>query len=117
MTSAAAIEGLRANGLRWNRRFRIGLGPSLLGKYNDAAETDSPATDEQVEEAALKIVAAVRAFAKGVDEPERGDLERRADELEMVADCGLDEVNFAMGELYDSFDYWRILVETPRMPR
>jgi hypothetical protein len=112
--SEACLAGIKANGLRWKHRIRLGQWPALLGKLND--QGDAVADDAEVERYAMKIVELVRAFVRRNAWAQETDLDRRADELEMVADCGLGEVNFAMNELYDSFDYWRILVEAPRLP-
>lgn len=112
--SEACLAGIRANGHRWKHTIGLGQWPALLGKLND--QRDVGADDAEVERCALKIVALVRAFVDRRDWAKETDLARLADDLEMVADCGLAEVNEAMGELYDSFDYWRILVEAPRLP-
>lgn len=112
--SAAAMEGIQDNGHRWRASIRLGFGPALLGKLNDKRNGGEEVDDAEVERLALKIVENLRSFAKR--NPDYSVLERRADNLEMVADCGLEEVNCAMGELYDTFDYCRILVEAPRLP-
>ncbi len=103
------MDGIKVNGHRWRHRISLGQWPLLLGKLNDLG--DFEADDAEVERAALGIVAAVRVVVASQKWAERTDLSRRADELELVADCGLGEVNFAMSELYDSFDFWRVLVD------
>lgn len=107
--SMAAMDGIRDNGHRWQHTLR-GMKPhtELLGKINDG---DTEITMAQGEAAVEAIVHRVRSFAQAVgNERIRDDLDRRADELEMVADCDIEDINFAMEELYDACDYWRILV-------
>ena len=111
--SAAAIDGISANGHRWKARISLGFGPGELGRLNDRLSDGEKVDDAEVEEITLRIVANVRSFAKR--NPQFDSLERRADELELFADCGLEEVNCAMTELYDDFDWHRILVERPRI--
>ena len=111
--SEVCMDGIKANGHRWKHTIRLGQWPALLGKLNDR---EGDVLESEVEPIAEKIVAIVRAYVERHTWAKETDLARRADELEMVADCGLEEVNFAMNELYDSFDYWRILVQSPRLP-
>jgi hypothetical protein len=112
--SEVCMDGIKANGHRWKARIRLGQWPALLGRLNDVASDGGTVDEAEVERIALRIVASVRNYAKM--HPQYDSLERRADEIELVADCGLEEVNHAMGELYDDFDWHRILVESPRLP-
>jgi hypothetical protein len=112
--SEVCMEGIRANGHKWRDRIRLGLEPSLLGRLNDKLADGEAVDDSEVERLTLRIVENVRRFA--AKRPQYDSLERRADDLEMAADCGLEEVSFFMGELYDDFDWHRILVESPRLP-
>lgn len=112
--SQACLDGIKVHGHRWKHRIRLGQWPALLGKLNN--QGDAAADDAEVERCAMKIVEIVRAYVDRNEWAKETDLSRRAEDLEMAADCGLGEVNFAMGELYDSFDYWRILVEAPHFP-
>lgn len=114
--SEAAMGGIRANGHRWRHRINLGQWPAMLGKLNDAEEAGVEVDENEVERVTLEIVEAVRRCVAKSDWAAETDLGSRADDLEMVADCGLEEVNCAMNELYDSFDYWRVLVEAPRLP-
>lgn len=101
------MDGIRDNGLRWKHTLR-GLGPhtKVLGRINDG---DMEITMAEGEAAVKAIVSRVRAFAQATsDEHLRDVLERRAEELENVADCGIEEINWAMGELYDALDYHRV---------
>lgn len=114
--SEACFDGIKAHGLRWRHELRLGVWPGALGRLNDLANDGQPVDDAEVERVTLKIVAAVRAAVDRYEWAKKTDLDHRADELECVADCGLGEVNYAMGELYDSCDYWRILIVAPRLP-
>ena len=109
----AAMSGIRDHGHRWKRRICLGQSPALLGRLNDAAADGEDVDDAEVERLALSIVESVRRACQDQDWPADIDLTQRADDLEGASDCGLDEVNYFMGELYDSFDYWRILVDRP----
>lgn len=113
MATEASIAGVAAHGLRWRHQIHLGNWPAQLGKLNDRASDGEDIDDAEVEKAALGIVAAVRATYEREGWAKDTDLDRRADDLEMAADCGIEEVNFMMNELYDSFDYWRVLVVRP----
>jgi hypothetical protein len=109
--SAAAMDGIRDNGHRWRMRI-TGIKPFIqpLADANNLDNDGQPYDAKAVEAAVQGIVAATRNFALGKAENLKLDLEARADDLEMVEDCDLDDINHYMGELYDAFDYHRILV-------
>jgi hypothetical protein len=107
----AAMEGIKAHGHGWMHRIYLGDWPEKIGALNSRAADGKDVDDKEVEKIAMVIVETVRNYVARWEWAQATDLEKRADELEMLADCGLDEVNHALDELYDSFDYWRILVQ------
>lgn len=112
--SQAAMDGISANGHRW-KFFIHGMKPftQALGKLNDAENDGQEVADADVEKKVQEIIKIVRDFAGKTDNVRlRDDLLNDADNLEMVEDCGLDEVNFQMGNLYDTFDFHRVLVQS-----
>lgn len=111
--SAAAMEGIQVNGHHWQRQIRLGYEPKKLGALNNAAMAGETIDDKEVEAIAERIASNVRSFAKM--HPQFEHLEQEAENLEMVADCGLEEVNAVMSDLYDAFDFNRILVVSPRL--
>lgn len=110
MASAAAIEGIGVHGLRWRHRINLGTAPARIGQLNDAASDGQPVDDKEVEALAEAVVAAARRFVESNLHLDSYYLSEAADSLEASADCGLEEVNHAMGELYDALDFCRILV-------
>lgn len=110
--SQAAMDGIAANGHRWKLRI-TGLKPhtETLGKANNA-NNDGEAYDHTATEAAAQgIVKIVRAFAETVeDENLKRDLLNDADNLEANEDCDIEDINWAMNSLYDTFDFYRVLV-------
>lgn len=114
--SMAAMDGIRDNGHRWKLTI-TGLKPftEVLGKANDLNNIGKPYDQKTVEKAVQGIVAKVREFAETKDvlaDPRiEGELLSAAADLECVEDEDIEEINDAMGQLYDAFDYWRILVQ------
>lgn len=111
----AAMDGINANGHRWQHRITLAPYTAMLGKLNDRNGDGDTPTREEIEPVVENIVAKVRSFAEARlrrdDNDQIGrDLASRADDLECVSDCEIEEVNHAMNELYDSFDFWRVLV-------
>lgn len=108
MATQASLDGIAAHGMRWRYHINLSQWTRAIGKLNDR---DDEVSRDELEPLVNAIVAKVRRFAE-IHRAREGmayDLERRADELEMLSDCEISEVNHFMGELYDSFDYWRIL--------
>lgn len=106
--SEAAIDGIRDNGFRWSYRINLKPWTARIGRLNDGGG----GTQEEREPLVESIVAKVRQFAKDnalKNERMASELISRADDLECCADCDLEDINIAMGELYDSLDYWRVL--------
>jgi hypothetical protein len=105
MTSEAAIAGISAHGLRWRHRI------SLAGRADAIGEMDESTPESEINDARTAIVSRVKNFIIGF--PENSDMrvsvEDKLDDLETV-DAELEEVRFALGELYDAFDYYRIVV-------
>lgn len=108
MMSQAAIDGISENGFRWRHRLSLRPMTTRLAALN---ERDG-GTREEREPLVEKIVAIVRQFAKDnslSNERMASDLIMRADELACLADCDLEDINHGMNDLYDSFDFWRVL--------
>lgn len=118
--SAAAIDGISNNGHRWKHRLTsITLFTKELGALND--RLDGRDDHDQIivpraesEGAVMDLIKAVRVWIYDneatLDKGAIDDLRAKLDDLEAVEDCDMAEINYAMGELYDSFDYWRVLV-------
>lgn len=113
--SAAAMDGIRSNGHRWKMTI-TGLKryTEVLGRANDAANEGLDYDRKANEVAVQGIVKVVRAFAENEAAAKDVEMERdllsNADDLECVEDDAIEEINWAMNQLYDSFDYHRILV-------
>jgi hypothetical protein len=109
--SEAAMDGIAANGHRWKLRIH-GIRPFVqpLADANNLNNDGKPYDQKAVEAAVDGIVIAVRNFALTKTGNLKEALEDAADNLDMVADCEIDDVNHYMEELYDLFDYHRILV-------
>jgi repressor of nif and glnA expression len=124
--SAAAMDGIRDNGLRWRYRMNglLKSETAKLGEFND--RIDGQDDDDQLivlrsesEPVVMEIVRKVRGWlndnkravpiAARLPAHARDSLAARLDDLECVEDCAIQEINFAMNELYDEFDYWRVL--------
>jgi hypothetical protein len=110
--SAAAMDGIAAHGHRWKRRIN-GLKPhtEVLGKANDANNEGQAYDHDATEKAVQGIIKSVRSFAQSItDEALQRDLLHDADDLEMVEDCDIEDINHEMNDLYDTFDFHRVLV-------
>lgn len=103
------MDGIAANGRGWKHRISLGGQTEIMGKMDDDT------TDDAVQKCAEAIIARVRTFADRLHKhPDTAALADRlrdeAEALEAVADCGIDEVRWAMSSLYDQFDFSRICV-------
>lgn len=99
----AALDGIAVNGHRWKHQIRLSHLTHKMG------EMDESTPDAEVEALTKQIIVRVRAFLAG--RPTLKDaMESQVDELEAAADCGIEEVRFAMNNLYDDFDFHRICV-------
>jgi hypothetical protein len=110
--SQAAMDGIAANGHRWKHTIR-GMKPhtEVLGKANDANGDGNDYDRAAVEKAVQSIVKITRSFADRTSDSNVADhLRLRADDLECVEDCDIEDINYAMNDLYDEFDFHRILV-------
>ena len=108
--SEAAIEGIGKHGLGWKHRIDLGPGVKELGKFNDAHADDEEIDYDEVGKSALKIVKVLKDLHQSHDWARELDFKGLADDLEMVADETMDDINDAMGRIYDVCDYNRILV-------
>lgn len=107
------MDGIRDNGSGWKFRIHgMKTHTETLGKANNS-NNDGESYDRKVVEAAVQsIVKVVRGFADRASDSNIAEhLRYRADNLEMVEDCDIEDINEAMGDLYDEFDYHRILVQ------
>lgn len=111
------MAGITANGRGWKLRIVLSPAPFEIGKLNTrlAEEGISP-TREELEPLVEDIVRRVRSFSdarfrrNGDGDEIAREFAFLADDLEMVADCDIEEVNEALDFLYDAFDYWHVLV-------
>lgn len=110
--SEAAMDGIRVNGHRWQHRIGgLKTFTEVLGRANDAYNDGGDYDRDAVEKAVEGIVHRVRSFAQATGMADaRRDLEANADDLEMNADEDIEDINYYMNRLYDSFDFYRILV-------
>lgn len=106
--SAAAIDGIGANGLPWKLSFNLHGQPARLGDPDLLTQADLEAIQ-------ASIVKHIRAFTsseparKVFSEGELFEIEQEVDDLEMVDAC-VDELRSVLERLYDLFDYHRICV-------
>lgn len=135
--SNAAIEGISANGLNWRHTGpRIKTPNAVLADLNDNGVNDE-SDAQRLTDASHKIAAAIRLWLNGITSKEKKstseinileDFEHRhEDELVFMEDIDtvsevndgiyndpqevLNEINYIMNNIYDSFDYHRILVQ------
>lgn len=101
-TSAAAIEGIKDNGLRWRHEVRLSDLSDRLGREDDLKVGDVASIQEQ-------YVTRVRRFmmTAKLTPGEKAALELVLSDLEDVDD-DIDAIRFVLNELYDCFDYVRI---------
>jgi hypothetical protein len=111
--SQAAMDGITANGHGWKHHISLGGQTEIMGKMTEGTPEQEGTPDAEVEACARAIVGHVRTFAIRIA-ADHSDLAtwllHEAEQLEEVADCGLDEVRHAMSSLYDEFDFQRICV-------
>lgn len=112
-TTQAALDGIRVNGLRWKFNLRGLIRPETeaLGKINDLDSDGYTCDDADVERHAKTIVDKLRQWVEKttlLSDMAKLDLRHHIDNLDEVADCGIEEVNDAMNRIYDDFDYYRI---------
>lgn len=109
MPSAAAIAGIGANGLRWRYEVRLSDLSKIVGEINDSGP------DVRGEELARTL--------HGIAKRTRKFLELKGIEADFpalealqwlegfdVSDVDMEAVNEALNDLWDFFDYERILV-------
>lgn len=108
--SAAAIEGIGANGLAWKARISLGEGVDELGAFNDQYEEGEDIDHAEVEKSALKIVERLKAIHEKHDWARDLDFKGLAGDLEAVADDEIEAINYEMNRIYDVCDFNRILI-------
>lgn len=101
---SAAADGIRDNGFRWNS-VRLGVSAEAK-KIGEIVDEKRP--EDELEKLAESVVAKLRAYPCISGRMKR-DFAEAADELEGIADCGIDEVTAVLGRVYDHLDYWRVL--------
>lgn len=114
--SEAAIQGIKENGHGWKISLYGLIKPecSKLAEFNNRINDDGgEVLREESESVVMEIVRKLREWTT-TNEAKLGeqicrDLRGDLDDLESVEDCDMEEINYAMGRVYDCFDYWRIL--------
>lgn len=105
--SEAAILGIVAHGSGWRHELRL---KAVIDKIADFDETTPR---EEISAVRDEIVAGVRTWLQRFNKPEHNEMRNEIDtanyDLEMV-DESIDEVRYALGVLYDQFDYYRVVV-------
>jgi uncharacterized protein (DUF4415 family) len=117
--SQAALEGIRVNGHGWKARMNGLIKPEMmkLAKFNN--DLDGDPDEEQMiitRSESEPVVIAIREkitkwlVTAKIDDDARSEVQYALEELEMIEDCCMGEINYAMNRLFDVFDYYRILV-------
>ncbi len=104
MTSAAAIAGIGANGLRWRYHIRLGSLAAKLGEPDNLTEEELAGIRDAIVKKVKDFCETDNLYADMVNE-----LIDDSENLEMV-DLDVDEIREALNRLYDSFDFWRVCV-------
>lgn len=126
--SNAAMEGISANGLKWKYNGpRLKFANTILADLVDNGIEDEAAA-QRLTDASHKIAAAIKSWLGGITNTDIvEDFERRHDMdidfIEYIDVVGevkagiyddpqevLNEINYIMNNIYDTFDYHRILV-------
>lgn len=103
--SEAAMDGIRDNGSGWKFKIRLSDLSQQIGAF------PADADDKAVEEVANQLLSRLRNHVKAF--PKRAystQLESGIEDLFAVADCGIEEVRYALDPIWDLFDYHRVLV-------
>lgn len=104
MASAAAIAGVSAHGLAWKRTILL---RSALEPLRDAEKIGD------VARILGQVADRVEAFAKRLTAADEGLRDRLNDIIDDLRNCAddPDEARSCLSDLYDIFDYHRVLVE------
>lgn len=103
--SEAAMDGIRDNGNRWKYELRLSDLTQKLGAF----EANAP--ESEVETVTSELIDRLRHHVgHHPDRPYSHPLILAVEDLFSVADCGIEEVRFALTDIYDIFDYHRVLV-------
>lgn len=101
--SAAALEGISANGLAWKGKINLGGQPARLADPEKLLVGDCAKIRDEVVRRCKTFISVMGVC------PLTLALNRKLDELEMVDDDP-DQLRRALDELYDVFDFYRICV-------
>lgn len=99
-----ALAGIEVNGLRWRFEIRLSDLSDRLGDEDDLKIGDCGTIRDAYVERIRRFLTSSRCK---LTEDEKLLLEAKVDDLEMCDD-DLDEVRYALTELYDVFDFQRI---------
>lgn len=124
--SEAAMDGIRLNGHGWQFTLKGLIKPETmtLAKLNDLIWYSHGNPDDmdqlvvprsESEPVVERIITKMKDWiTDNFDDPEASEMchhiTSRLVELEAISDCCMGEINFAMDNLYDTFDFWRVLV-------
>lgn len=101
MTSAAALAGIRHNGIRWMHQIRLAHLSRMIG--------EGDLTEAQITAICEETARRVRSFIETKDDGDMlFELSTAADDLEEMEPT-LEELRDAYTRLYDLFDFWRIV--------
>jgi len=101
MTSAAALAGISTNGHRWKHQIRLAHLSKQVGQGD--------LTEQQIDAIRKETVKRVRLFLLTATFKEMVyEIESSIEELEVI-DPDLEELRDSYTNLFDLFDYWRIV--------
>lgn len=120
-TSEAAIAGIKANGHKWRYQMpRDYLQPEIskLAEFNnridgrdDYDQTIVPCDESEPVVEALRVkVEQWAQRSRTLPHEALEAIQSALEELETIQDCCMEEVNYGLNNLWDEFDYYRILI-------
>lgn len=104
MASAAAIAGIQENGLRWKYEIKVRDLSEQLGKEDDLKVGDVA----RIRDSYVIRLRRFTASAKRLTDYEKSRLEMCANDLD-ECDDDIEQVRDALNDLYDCFDFFRIV--------
>jgi hypothetical protein len=106
MMSEAAIAGIRHNGHKWLFEISLDGLPAKIGEWEEGVTSA-----EDIEKARAGIITRVREFLQRptINNDMRHYIENVIVDLEMV-DAEIEEVRYCLSDLYDQFDFYRVVV-------
>jgi len=106
VASAAAIAGIAANGLGWRKIIRLSDLVQTLCEQSDADDPDMGIVIRAVHHIAKRTKAFMAKRFPGDD-----SLDETLDELLDADGADLEEIHARLDEVWDFFDYERVLVK------